>query len=65
MEKGIEFIPAGSMTQEREGTVSAQANELYWISQKKSVPDLSIEVIFTSGSLNKLERYQALSVPEE
>ncbi|MCU0547985.1 MAG: Uma2 family endonuclease [Leptolyngbya sp. Prado105] len=63
-EKGVEFIPAGSMTQERQGIASAQADESYWIGQKRSFPDLSIEVVFTSGGLNKLDRYQALGVPE-
>jgi Uma2 family endonuclease len=63
-ERGIEFIPAGSMTQERQGTASAQADESYWVGQKKSVPDLSIEVVFTSGGPSKLERYRALAVPE-
>lgn len=63
-ERGIEFIPTGSMTQERQGTASAQADESYWIGTKKSVPDLSIEVIFTSGSPSKLKTYQALGVPE-
>ena len=64
VEKGIEFIPAGSMTQERQGTASAQADESYWLGSKRLVPDLSIEVVFTSGSANKLERYKALGVPE-
>lgn len=64
VEKGIEFIPAGSMTQERQGTASAQADESYWLGQKRSVPDLSIEVIFTSSNANKLTRYKALGVPE-
>jgi len=64
VEKGIEFIPAGSMTQERQGTASAQADESYWVGQKRLVPDLSIEVVFTSGGSNKLERYKALGVSE-
>jgi Uma2 family endonuclease len=64
IEKGIEFIPAGSMTQERQGTASTQADESYWIERKTVVPDLSIEVVFTSGGSNKLERYKALGVPE-
>lgn len=63
-ERGIEFIPAGSMTQERQGIASAQADESYWLRQKKPVPDLSIEVVFTSGGPSKLERYRALGVPE-
>ncbi|MFN6486077.1 MULTISPECIES: Uma2 family endonuclease [unclassified Nostoc] len=64
IEKGIEFIPAGSMTQERQGTASAQADESYWFGQKQLVPDISIEVVFSSGGSNKLERYKALGVPE-
>ncbi|MDJ1184907.1 Uma2 family endonuclease [Roseofilum casamattae] len=64
IEKGIDLIPAGSMTQEKKGLVSLQADESYWIIAKKEIPDLSIEVIFTSGNSSKLERYQALGVPE-
>lgn len=64
LEKGLEFIPAGSMIQERQGTASAQADESYWIGEKTRIPDLSIEVIFTSGGPSKLEQYQALGVSE-
>ncbi|NEQ99709.1 MAG: Uma2 family endonuclease [Cyanothece sp. SIO2G6] len=64
LEKAIEFEPTGSMTQEREGTVSAQADESYCFGISKPIPDLVIEVIFTSGGPNKLQRYHALEVPE-
>lgn len=64
VEKGIEFTPTGSMTQEREGEASAQADESYCLGQLKPVADLSIEVVFTSGGPDKLERYRALGVPE-
>jgi Uma2 family endonuclease len=63
-EVGIEFEPTGSMTQEREGMASVQADESYCIGAPKPIPDLSIEVVFTSGGPNKLQRYQALGVPE-
>ncbi|MBD1890636.1 Uma2 family endonuclease [Coleofasciculus sp. FACHB-SPT9] len=63
-EKGIFFQPTRSMTQEKEGVVSAQADESYCIESVKSIPDLSIEVVFTSGGISKLERYKALGVPE-
>ncbi len=63
MQRGVEFIPAGSMTQEKAGTASAQADESYWITQKKAVSDLSVEVIFTNR-VNKLERYKVLGVSE-
>ena len=64
VEKGIEFEPMGSMTQEIEGEVSAEADESYCIGEFKPIPDLAIEVVFTSGGPNKLVRYKALGVPE-
>lgn len=64
VEKGIEFEPTGSMDQEKEGEVCVQADESYCVGTSKPCPDLSIEVIFTSGSVKKLERYHALGVPE-
>ncbi|BAS60322.1 hypothetical protein NIES2135_64500 (plasmid) [Leptolyngbya boryana NIES-2135] len=60
----IRVIPTGSVTQEQEGVASAQADESYCFGSVKPIPDLSIEVIFTSGSATKLKRYQALGVPE-
>jgi Uma2 family endonuclease len=63
-EQGIFFQPTRSMTQEKEGVVSAQADESYCIESVKTIPDLSIEVVFTSGGISKLERYKALGVPE-
>lgn len=62
--KDVEFAPTGSVTQEREGTASAQADESYCIGGLKPTPDFSIEIVFTSGGPNKLERYKALEVPE-
>ncbi|MBD2085146.1 Uma2 family endonuclease [Coleofasciculus sp. FACHB-542] len=64
VEQGIFFKPTGAMTQEKEGVVSAQADESYCIGSVKPIPDLSIEVVFTSGGTSKLERYKALGVPE-
>ncbi|MEG4533648.1 Uma2 family endonuclease [Microcoleus sp. D2_18a_D3] len=63
--KRIEFTPTGSFTQEREGEASAQGDESYFIGRVTgTVPDLSIEVVFTSGNESKLSRYRALGVPE-
>ena len=64
VEKGIEFTPTGSFTQEKEGVASAQADESYFIGKVGTTPDLSIEVVFTSGTLSKLNRYSELGVPE-
>lgn len=63
-ERQINVVPTGSVTQEQEGEASAQADESYCFGGAKPIPDLSIEVIFTSGSAAKLRRYQALGVPE-
>jgi Uma2 family endonuclease len=63
-QRGIFFQPTGSMTQEREGVASAQADESYCLGQAKPIPDLAIEVVFTSGGISKLARYQALGVTE-
>ncbi|HBL10744.1 MAG TPA: hypothetical protein DD379_04940 [Cyanobacteria bacterium UBA11162] len=66
LEKDIEFNPLGSFTQEKEEEeVSAQADESFAIgSSTATTPDLSVEVIFTSGSDRKLGRYKVLGVPE-
>ena len=60
----INVTPTGSVTQEQEGVASAQADDSFCFGDVKPIPDLSIEVIFTSGSIAKLKRYQALGVPE-
>jgi len=64
LENGIEFEPTGSMTQQREGEVSVEPDESYCFGISKPILDLVIEVIFTSGNPKKLQRYQALGIPE-
>ena len=64
VEKGIEFTPTGSFTQEKEGEASAQADKSYFLGGLGTTPDLSIEVVFTSGGVSKLDRYKVLDVPE-
>jgi Uma2 family endonuclease len=61
----IEFIPVGSATRrgEAKGT-SFEPNESYYLGTKKENPDLAIEVILTSGSLAKLEKYRRFQIPE-
>jgi Uma2 family endonuclease len=63
-QKRIAFTATRSVTQEKEGIASAQADESYCINGLKPIPDLSIEVVYTSGGISKLTRYQALGVPE-
>jgi Uma2 family endonuclease len=62
--RGIRFKPTGAKTQEKQGEASAQADQSYCIGESKPLPDLAIEVIFSSGGTNKLARYKALGVPE-
>ena len=64
LEMAIEFEPTGSMTQEREGEVSLEADESYCFGTFKSIPDLAIEVVLTSGGIDKLQRYQILGISE-
>ena len=64
VEKGIEFAPTGSMAQEKEGAASAQADESYCLGKQKAIPDLSVEVVFSSGGPSKLARYEVLGVEE-
>jgi Uma2 family endonuclease len=62
---GIEFIPVGSATRrgEEKGT-SFEPDESYYLGEKKENPDLAIEIILTSGNLQKLEKYRRFSIPE-
>ncbi len=62
--QGLRFHPSGSMTQEKAGEASTQADKSFCLDWPKVIPDLSIEVVYTSGGLSKLPKYQALGVPE-
>jgi len=65
VEKGIRFFPIGSMTQRDETKdFSFEPDESYYLGEKKSRPDLAIEIIITSGNINKLEKYRRVAVPE-
>jgi len=65
VEKGIRFFPVGSATRRDETKdVSFEPDESYYLGEKKSHPDLAIEIIVTSGNINKLEKYSRFNVPE-
>ncbi len=62
---GFDFTPTGSMTLESEaGRVKREADESYKLAPGRSRPDLAIEVVFTSGGINKLEAYKRLKIAE-
>jgi Uma2 family endonuclease len=62
---GIEFIPVGSATRrgEVQGT-SFEPDESYYLGERKAHPDLAIEIILTSGNLQKLEKYRRFGIAE-
>ncbi len=65
LQKQIEFIPVGSATRESEDqAVSFEPDESYYIGEQKEHPDLAVEVVVTSGSLKKLEKYKRLQIAE-
>jgi Uma2 family endonuclease len=65
LELGIDFIPVGSATRRsQDKDVSFEPDESYYFGQKKEHPDLAIEVVFSSGNPNKLEKYKRLGITE-
>ncbi|KAI9131132.1 Uma2 family endonuclease [Acaryochloris sp. CCMEE 5410] len=62
---GVDFTPTGSMTLESEtGQVKREADKSYKLTAGKLRPDLAIEVVFSSGGINKLEAYRRLNISE-
>jgi Uma2 family endonuclease len=67
LENDIDFSGYGSWTlKSGPQEAGAEPDECYVVGPdpKKSVPDLAIEVVWTSGGLDKLEIYRRLGVPE-
>ncbi|NEO97865.1 MAG: Uma2 family endonuclease [Symploca sp. SIO2E9] len=64
-QKRITHTPTGSTTlRKRFKQAGAEPDESYSIGTEKAIPDLAIEVVVTSGSINKLEVYRRLGVVE-
>ncbi|MGB8698340.1 MAG: Uma2 family endonuclease [Thermosynechococcaceae cyanobacterium] len=62
---GIDFTPTESMTLESEaGLVKREADKSYELGRDRDQPDLVIEVVITSGGIDKLNAYQRLQIPE-
>ncbi len=62
--KGIRFYALGGFTLEAPGYASGTPDESYIIGSKKEVPDIVIEIIITSGTINRRELYKPKKVPE-
>lgn len=65
IKKRIQHTPMGSTTiRNKLKKAGAEPDECYCIGEEKNIPDLAIEVIITSGSIDKLETYRRLGVAE-
>lgn len=62
--KGIRFYKRGGFTLEAAGYASGTPDDSYSIGAKKDVPDIVIEVIVTSGTINRRELFKPMKVPE-
>lgn len=64
-ERDIELNGYGSATFRREAAARGlEPDECYCLGELKAVPDIAIEIVITSGGLDKLAVYQGLGVQE-
>ncbi|MFM6091606.1 MAG: Uma2 family endonuclease [Dolichospermum sp.] len=62
---GLDFTPTGSVTLENEfEKVKREGDESYELGANRKHPDLVIEVVVSSGGIDKLEAYKRLKIPE-
>ncbi|MFB2978562.1 Uma2 family endonuclease [Microseira sp. BLCC-F43] len=68
IEKDISFTPTGSATLQAEERGSSKEPDLSYRfgeeRRQRNRPDLVIEIVFTSGTVKKLEYYRRFDVPE-
>lgn len=61
----LDFTPTGSVTLENEyKKVKKESDESYELGANRKRPDLVIEVVVSSGGIDKLEAYKRLKIPE-
>ena len=63
-ELGIRFYGRGGFTLEEPGYASGTPDESYCIGSNKETPDIVIEIIVTSGTINRKELFKPKKVPE-
>ena len=63
-EKNIRFYKRGGFTLEELGYASGTPDESYSIGTEKEIPDIVIEVIVTSGTINRTELFKPKRIPE-
>ncbi len=65
LKAGFDYTPTGSLTLENESRlVKCEADKSYELGTDRERPDLAIEVVVTSGGIDKLEAYKRLQIPE-
>jgi Uma2 family endonuclease len=61
----LDYYPLGSTTlKQKDKSVGKEPDTSFCFNSLKQIPDLAIEVIFSSGSVEDLEKYQKLDVKE-
>ncbi|MBN3941488.1 Uma2 family endonuclease [Nostoc sp. NMS9] len=63
-EKNIRFYKRGGYTLEEPGYASGTPDESYSIGIKGEVPDIAIEIIVSSGTINRKQLYKPKKIPE-
>ena len=58
------YFPMGSATLKNDFTVGKEPDHSFNFEIEKDIPDLAIEVVFSSGGVSDLEKYRYLQVPE-
>lgn len=58
------YYPMGSTRLEKQSVVAKEPDISFAFNVDKYIPDLAIEVIFSSGSFDDLNKYQAIGVKE-
>jgi Uma2 family endonuclease len=65
MEADIALYSYGAATFRRQAaTKGLEADESYCLNDRKDIPDLAIEVVLTSGTIDKMQIYAGLGVQE-
>ena len=61
----LDYYPLGSTTlKQKDKSVGKEPDTSFCFDSLKQIPDLAVEVIFSSGSVEDLEKYQKLGVKE-
>jgi Uma2 family endonuclease len=63
-QKDLIYYPMGSTTLKKPPLVGKEPDTSYSFGSRKPIPDLAVEIVFSSGGINDLEKYQLLGVEE-